>query len=384
MTLATADPRVEYVENGGTGPFAIPFQFFNADELVVLRITGTGDSDVEILTLGADYTIAGGYQGNGPEVGSLTLAAAGVNGATLRIDRDTDRSQLLHYIPGDDFPARSHEDGLDRLEAQIQELRRDNLSLEQVVDYLANHVLVAGPGISIVYDDEENTITISATTVQDALEELPDFLMLSGDQQGWSGEDPSGPGGPNLSAEDVQDIVAAMMLGVGGSWSYDDAGNKLTFTVTEGGGGGGGELTAILNEISATGINDNQLWVGDGPGSLKLITISDYWQAQLAEPDAAGAGFLEIEAVSLGNPGFVHFKSGLKMAWGTTSLTAEQVKVTNYAAAFDSYSICVGSGGPQPHAQEGDIRVTACSASGFTASNTSGETATFFYFAIGV
>jgi hypothetical protein len=209
MTVGTQSPRVEYTEDGATTLFAVPYAFFDDTDLVVTRFTGTGthDSDTHVLVLGHDFSVSGGDTGDGPAVGAITLLTASVDDAMLRIDRFTKRSQELHYVPGDDFPARSHEDGLDRLEMQIQEMERDNLSLEDIMDAFGEHILKAGAGIRIDYDDDANTITITALTIDEAIADLPDCLMLSGDQQTFTGEDGEGPA-TGLTAENVRDIVA--------------------------------------------------------------------------------------------------------------------------------------------------------------------------------
>jgi hypothetical protein len=257
MTVGTQVPRVEYTEDGVATLFAVPYAFFDDTDLVVTRFTGTGthDSDAHTLILGHDYSVAGGYTPEGgPAVGSITLLTGGVAAAELRIDRFTKRSQEIHYVPGDDFPARSHENGLDREEMQIQELDRDNLSLEDIIDELGEHVLKAGPGITIVYDDDANTITISATSIEKHSPICPIASCCRATNRHSPARTAKGNTG-GLTAEDVQDIVAAMLVdGTGISHSYNDATGKITITNTlpeDGGGGGGGALGPLLTDIDA-------------------------------------------------------------------------------------------------------------------------------------
>jgi hypothetical protein len=394
MTVGTQVPRVEYTEDGVATLFAVPYAFFDDTDLVVTRFTGTGthDSDAHTLILGHDYSVAGGYTPEGgPAVGSITLLTGGVAAAELRIDRFTKRSQEIHYVPGDDFPARSHENGLDREEMQIQELDRDNLSLEDIIDELGEHVLKAGPGITIVYDDDANTITISATSIEQALADLPDCVMLSGDQQTFTGEDGEGNTG-GLTAEDVQDIVAAMLVdGTGISHSYNDATGKITITNTlpeDGGGGGGGALGPLLTDIQNGGIGDNEFLVGVGPNDVARKALTDFALTLLDDPNAAAMlatlGALGISASSLGSPGYIKFANNLKIQWGSVSCAGDTNTVVNYPSAFSTFGVPVGSGGSTSTSESDNARVISATASSFTVCNNKESAVPFFWIAIGV
>lgn len=85
--------------------------------------------------------------------------------------------------------------------------------LERVQDILGA-ALVAGTNISsITYDDGAGTVTINAAT--------------------------QGGGGGGLTTEQVQDLVATMVVeGSGIDVTYDDTAGTLTFAATGGGGGG--------------------------------------------------------------------------------------------------------------------------------------------------
>lgn len=122
MTLASTPPTISYIENGVTTVHAVPFQFFASSELVVERIVAGA---VTTLALGSGYTVTGGAG----STGSITKTNGGTSGATLRIRRATARTQPTDYTPGDRFPAESHERGLDRNVAMVQEVeaRHDDL-----------------------------------------------------------------------------------------------------------------------------------------------------------------------------------------------------------------------------------------------------------------
>jgi hypothetical protein len=72
------------------------------------------------------------------------------------------RDQLADYEPGDDFPAESHEEALDKLTRIVQELARDLLSREDVRDMIARCSSPARDRLDHV-DDAGDTITIAST-----------------------------------------------------------------------------------------------------------------------------------------------------------------------------------------------------------------------------
>lgn len=254
-SAAAQPPRDEYVEDGATLFHLINFTFDDANDIAVSRILVDG---TEILLVNpTHYTVAGGAGATG----SITKTNGGILGATIRIDRETPIDQLTDYEPGDDFPAESHEHALDKLTRICQELARDLLSREDVRDIIGA-LLVAGAGITITVDDAGNSISIASTidaefirdtiattlvagagihvTADDALnivtisadglQNLPDCVELSGDEQTNSG---GGTGPAPVTGEQIMDVVAALLTaGAGISLVYNDAGDQLTISNT--------------------------------------------------------------------------------------------------------------------------------------------------------
>lgn len=373
MTVGTTAPRVEYIEDGATTVHAIPFQFFDQDELIVTRIDGTADVNNHVLTLGVDYSVAGG---NG-DVGSITKATVGTLGATLRIDRHTHRSQLLDYEPGDDFPAEMHEEGLDRLEMQIQELAYSTLTAENVRDIIGA-TLVAGNGIKIVVNDEENTITISTIAADALIDGLPDCVMLSGDQQTWDGTTGTGSGG--LSEEDVQDIVADMIkAGASIRVDYDDAANSFTITNTSPGSTGPAGLDAegVMDVVAS------MLTAGAGIG----LSYDDAGNHLTIENTGGGGGGGSLSVSNqnlIANGGHVTLSNGLILQWGRIDVTADATPTVFFAVPYTAFSVPVGSGGRNNGSGSENVRVIASSLTGFTVCNDDGYTWPFWWIAIGV
>ena len=119
MTVQAANSRADYQGNSVTQTFAVSFNFFLPADLRVILTDSTVPSApvVTILALGTDYTVAGGQSAtaglSGP--GSITTVATYTSAQKVSILLDLDITQLTHYVPGDAFPAASHENALDKL-----------------------------------------------------------------------------------------------------------------------------------------------------------------------------------------------------------------------------------------------------------------------------
>lgn len=116
MTVQSQTSRADYVGNGATTSFAVPFYFLLDTDLKVLR---TDNNVATTLVLGADYTVSGA--GN-PAGGSVTTTVAPTASQKLSILRNVPYTQLTRYVPNDPFPASSHEKAIDKLTMQVQQL----------------------------------------------------------------------------------------------------------------------------------------------------------------------------------------------------------------------------------------------------------------------
>lgn len=117
MTINTMTSRISYSGDGITRNFAIPFIFFDAEEIEVIEHDSVNAQETRKV-LGADYGVAGG---NGA-IGTLTSNQPPTAGVTITLRRNTARTQLVDYTPNDPFPAETHERALDRLTVITQEL----------------------------------------------------------------------------------------------------------------------------------------------------------------------------------------------------------------------------------------------------------------------
>lgn len=134
MTAAALTPSKEYIENGVTLAYAVPFRFRAATHIKAQRISAAGV--VTELVYGTDYSVTGGETDAG---GTLTVSVADAAGTRLRIRRETPRSQDMDYTTGDTFPAESHEAALDKAILIDQEQ-------DQKIDDTASRALLVPDG----------------------------------------------------------------------------------------------------------------------------------------------------------------------------------------------------------------------------------------------
>lgn len=122
MTVSVdADLRIrEYAGDDSANPRPVPFRFLDNDALKVTRTNADGSETV--LVRGTHFSVAGAGNLAG---GSVTPLAPIAAGTSWRIEGDMSLEQPTDYTAGDDFPAESHERGLDRSMIAHQEARRD-------------------------------------------------------------------------------------------------------------------------------------------------------------------------------------------------------------------------------------------------------------------
>lgn len=141
MTLTRQICEVAYSPDGDAREFAVPFRFFAAEDLLVLRVSGYAAT-----RLVTGFTVLGaGAEGGG----LIRFAEAPPPGPALVIRRRTPHTQETVYPEGGRFPSLAVENDLDRVVAQLQELRLEadlavkapsdgSLSLEEVYNAVVN------------------------------------------------------------------------------------------------------------------------------------------------------------------------------------------------------------------------------------------------------
>jgi len=128
MTISTTTILNSYSGNGSTTAFAYTFPINTTSEITVIERSATGTETVKSEGTGStNYGIAD----NGSAGGTITMVTAPASGTTLLIRRNTSFTQETDYVANDPFPAETHEDALDKLQMQNQELEEElNRSLK--------------------------------------------------------------------------------------------------------------------------------------------------------------------------------------------------------------------------------------------------------------
>jgi len=123
MPTWTTTRKKFYACTGSQVIFPFTFPIGSQDDIVVkVRTDATGA--VVTLELTTDYTVSNA-SGNWDSGGSVTTVATYAVGETLLIKRVTPKTQTKDYLEGDDFPAESHEEGIDKLTRIVQELQEE-------------------------------------------------------------------------------------------------------------------------------------------------------------------------------------------------------------------------------------------------------------------
>ena len=122
MTISTTTILNSYSGNGSTTAFAYTFPINTTSEITVIERSATGTETVKSEGTGStNYGIAD----NGASGGTITMVTAPASGTTLLIRRNTSFTQETDYVANDPFPAETHEDALDKLQMQNQELEEE-------------------------------------------------------------------------------------------------------------------------------------------------------------------------------------------------------------------------------------------------------------------
>ncbi len=122
MTLSTTTVSQSYSGNGSTTAFTFTFPINSTSELKVIERSANGTETVKSEGTGsANYSIVD----NGASGGTVTMVTAPASGTTLVLIRDTSLTQESDYVENDPFAAETHEDALDKLQMQIQEVQEE-------------------------------------------------------------------------------------------------------------------------------------------------------------------------------------------------------------------------------------------------------------------
>lgn len=116
MTLGTTTNRIAYSGNDSTTAFAVPYLFFDDDDLTVILTDAAGTETTQVIT--TDYTVTGDGEQSG---GTVTMITPPATGETLTILREVPYTQGLDLVENDPFPSDLVEEQFDILTMLAQQ-----------------------------------------------------------------------------------------------------------------------------------------------------------------------------------------------------------------------------------------------------------------------
>lgn len=184
MSVTLTTFVIEYVGDGSTRDFPVPFGFIEPEHM---RVSVTASGTETWLTLGSEFTTSGENQGEG--VGVVTITTAPPAGAAIRILRIVPITQLTEWRTQGPFSPVQWERALDLLTMICQQINGGAINIEDVFPGEVNggvNVNTAGVGvydgkqgvtlrfrgvkagsakISVTFDDPSNEIRVDLGTV---------------------------------------------------------------------------------------------------------------------------------------------------------------------------------------------------------------------------
>ena len=152
MTVQTTTLRADYTGNGTTTAFTVPFYFLDPTHIVVYR-TQISTGVITTLALTTDYTVTGAGVGTG---GTATMTVAPTTDQQISILRNVPQTQLTHYVPNDPFPSASHENALDQLTMEVQQMQEQLNRTAQLPVNNTSNINALATGILAIANDLTN------------------------------------------------------------------------------------------------------------------------------------------------------------------------------------------------------------------------------------
>ena len=164
MTVPSQINRKDYAGNGSVVDFSTEFSFQKETDLRII-ITNDTTSVETVKALTADYTVVGESLDTG---GTVTMIIAPLTGETITIKRNMSFTQETDYVEGDNFPAESHEDALDKLTMMVQQQQEElDRSLKLSEGQVSSGLEIPPPveGQFLRWDSEGDLINVDISTL---------------------------------------------------------------------------------------------------------------------------------------------------------------------------------------------------------------------------
>lgn len=168
MTVSSTQSYVQYNADGATTAFTIPYYFLQDSDISAM-LAGS-DGVVTELINGTDFSVSGAGVSSG---GIATFSSAYPSGDALLIFRNPPATQETKYYENGKFPAKSHEDALDKLTMLIQDYgwQIDLLALKKP-NILARYYDAKGSRISQLGDPTQNGDAVNKQYLESTIDSV--------------------------------------------------------------------------------------------------------------------------------------------------------------------------------------------------------------------
>ena len=122
MTLSTTINKVSYSGTGSQDTFAYTYKIFSSSDVEVYIRNTLGTETKKTIT--THYTVSNVGNASGGNI-VFTTGNTPLNTDTVIIVRTVPLTQTFDYVLNDPFPSDSHEDGLDKLTMQVQQVKEE-------------------------------------------------------------------------------------------------------------------------------------------------------------------------------------------------------------------------------------------------------------------
>jgi len=120
MTVSATTTTNSYSGDGSTTEFSFTFEILTDADIKVIVVTDSTGAE-SVKTLSTDYAVTGAAL---PAGGTVTFTTAPASGETVFLLRNMNITQPTDYTANDPFPAETHENALDRMTLQIQQVNQ--------------------------------------------------------------------------------------------------------------------------------------------------------------------------------------------------------------------------------------------------------------------
>ena len=125
ITISDTSPRVQYTASSSQTAFTVPFEFFNATDIKVIRTVGTTDTTLTYAaspSSATQYSVSGAGETGG---GSITLGGGATAGHKYTIYRDLPIARSSDFPASGQFSVETLNTELDKVVAMMQQVERD-------------------------------------------------------------------------------------------------------------------------------------------------------------------------------------------------------------------------------------------------------------------